>query len=184
MQFSMTNALAAIILAATSVKASVIVQNDLDYPIWVSDVRGGDEGCGDEKQQIVNVFKLESYEQVELPWADVGCGNAVKVAKVDGTSSGHFAFEYTRTEGAVEVYFNLSDIDGNGPGQTGTTFIDADVLLKPSGETEWLCNVDELHCAAGQVCEHAYQWDHDDTKVKSCNHNADDWVIHFMSLEN
>lgn len=150
----------------TSLEDLVLNSSSLDYPIWVSDVRGGEERCGDEKQQIVNAFKLESYEQAELPWADVGCGNAVKIAKIDDTSSGHFAFEYTRTEGAVEVYFNLSDIDGNGPGQTGTTFMDADVLVKPSGETEWLCNVDELHCAAGHVCEHAYQWDHDDTKVK------------------
>ncbi|KAE8446905.1 hypothetical protein EG329_011536 [Mollisiaceae sp. DMI_Dod_QoI] len=194
----MTKVLTAAILAFTSVDAAVtspslsgaaegpVIQNHLNYPIYVVNVLGGQEECGALRGTSTGPIKLKPGKSITFPWSPIGCGTAVKVSKSKDLTQGHFAFEYdVDDKPETELWINLSDVDGTAPGQTGTTFKDAHVYTHAKGKPgkDFVCHKQELNCFKGEVCTDAYQWDTDDDKVENCAKKPKKWVIEFSNSD-
>lgn len=125
---------------------------------------GGQYECGDYRAQVAQQFMLSPCQSGRVPWSLADCGTSIKVSKQHSLTQGHFALEYTIDSRRTypDLFINLSDVDGGGPGVTATTFRDANVVTQPIGG---VCNVKQISCPKGQTCNGAYQFPHDDAKV-------------------
>ncbi|KFH48422.1 hypothetical protein ACRE_006710 [Hapsidospora chrysogenum ATCC 11550] len=97
-----------------------------------------------------------------------GVGASVKIAK-DGGPAGVLQFEYNVVNGGNYggLYWDLSDLDGSGPGLVGTPFFHDNVKVTPTGKGSGTGTCVIIRCTAGQVCLDSYQHP-DDPNTKHC----------------
>jgi len=97
-----------------------------------------------------------------------GVGTSVKIAK-DGGPEGILQFEYNVVmDGDYRgLYWDLSDLDGSGPGLVGTPFFYDNVKVTPTGNGVGMGTCVTIRCTAGQVCLDSYQHP-DDPNTKHC----------------
>jgi hypothetical protein len=66
------------------------------------------------------------------------------------------------------MFWDLSDLDGNGAALVGTPFAKDNVMITPVGEGTGVGTCVTLGCPAGQICLDAYQQpDDSDTRVST-----------------
>jgi hypothetical protein len=66
------------------------------------------------------------------------------------------------------MFWDLSDLDGNGAALVGTPFVGDNVMITPVGEGTGVGTCVTLGCPAGQICLDAYQHpDDSDTRVST-----------------
>ena len=111
------------------------------------------------------------YQELKGPLADGKTnGVSLKFHRGEGLLKGILQFEYAREHDRNKVpgmYWDLSHVDGNGPGVPGRSpFADVDVMAIPLGTGRGQDSCDEVYCSAGEVCEGSYQYDKDDKKTK------------------
>jgi hypothetical protein len=64
------------------------------------------------------------------------------------------------------MFWDLSDLDGNGAALVGTPFVGDNVMITPVGDGTGVGTCVTLGCPAGQICLDAYQHpDDSDTRV-------------------
>lgn len=113
-------------------------------------------------------FSLAPGEAVTVPaHHDPMGGTSMKISREGGGyEAGVLQFEYAY--GDEWVYYDLSDIDGSGPGSVGAPFRSANVHALP--QTSWAGNdrCQPLECPAGTTCQDSYQFPKDDKNTHSC----------------
>ncbi len=55
------------------------------------------------------------------------------------------------------LYWDLSDLDGSGPGLVGTPFYNYNVKVSPTGDGQGAGTCLQIKCPSGKVCLDAYQ---------------------------
>ena len=84
-------------------------------------------------------------------------GVSIKVSREHSSNSGVWQFEYAISD---HLYWDVSDLDGAGPGKVASPFFDANVRVTPTGkgaqQGENGCYT--LWCRAGETCVEAYQF--------------------------
>jgi hypothetical protein len=68
---------------------------------------------------------------------------------------------------AQQLYWDLSNLDGDGPGKPGSPFWSDNVISSPSGSGVGKGTCEPIKCKANQVCTEAYQHP-DDTATRVC----------------
>ncbi|KAK3937133.1 hypothetical protein QBC46DRAFT_417090 [Diplogelasinospora grovesii] len=118
----------------------------------------------------------QSSSVIDLGWIKNGHGTAVKMSKGDASfRSGILQYEYTWAPGDG-LYWDLSDLDGSGPGLVGTPFAHDNVKIGPTGAGEGQGTCVKIRCAAGQLCRNAYQTP-DDSDTRWCPLDTGDmWI--------
>ncbi|KAJ3136781.1 hypothetical protein HK100_001285 [Physocladia obscura] len=101
-----------------------------------------------------------------FPWIADSEGTSVKISK--SGVSGILQFEYTLSD---NLYWDLSDLDGSGPGLVGTPFSGDNVKVSPTGNGSGSGTCVQLKCPAGQLCVDAYQ-NPDDSDTRACPTNT------------
>jgi hypothetical protein len=100
-------------------------------------------------------------------------GTVVKIAREPTWQAPILQYEYTLAE---NLWWDLSNIDGDGPSRTGSPFYWENVKLSPTGAGEGQGKCVKIRCRAGQVCQDAYQHPLDEA-TKTCPQNSgDQWL--------
>ncbi|KAE8446908.1 hypothetical protein EG329_011539 [Mollisiaceae sp. DMI_Dod_QoI] len=152
--------------ALTPVSGHVTIVSNFYQLLHVHNVPAGGMGVYESSTVIA------PGQRVTFPYSPLNVGTSIKIAKQPDLSRGIFQFEYTNTDPGsvqyqgVEMYVNLSDVDGRSSGVAGSHFIDAYIKSYPVGPKD--CNVELLECPAWKECEAAFRFPADNTKVKSC----------------
>ncbi|KAF7550664.1 hypothetical protein G7046_g7942 [Stylonectria norvegica] len=108
---------------------------------------------------------------VGFDWIVDGMGTSVKISKAG--VGGILQFEYAVSDG---IYWDLSDLDGDGPGLVGTPFGNDNVKVSPTGNGSGSGTCVKIRCKAGQTCLDSYQHP-DDQNTRWCPTNTGDmWI--------
>ncbi len=146
-------------LAATASAGQFKINNWCNVPVFVYLSNGGSCNKGPNGQcqgQGGAPFRINSREIKGFDWIR-DSGTSVKISKNDeGFGSGILQFEYTYAT-RDGLYWDLSDLDGRGPGLVGTPFFNDNVKLSPTGNGEGRGTCVKIRCRAGQVCLDSYQ---------------------------
>jgi len=117
----------------------------------------------------------------DIPIFPISAGVSIYISKQPGVwGNGILQFEYTPyTQDGF--FYDLSDIDGSGPGLSGSIFANDNVLITPNPQN-WGFNLTgkaapaaggnckQVNCQAGLTCADAYQ------------HPSDNQVVHVSPL--
>ncbi|KAB5518203.1 hypothetical protein GE09DRAFT_1195535 [Coniochaeta sp. 2T2.1] len=120
-------------------------------------------------------YDLSSGNTAHLPMVFGGVGISLKVSREHSTNDGIWQLEYTVSE---HVFWDVSDLDGAGPGKVASPFFDANVRVTPTGRgaQEGSNGCYTLWCKAGETCAGAYQYpDQEATNV--CPIDTGDLVV-------
>ena len=98
----------------------------------------------------------------EIKYITDGAGTSVKISKKG--VSGILQFEYTVSNG---LWWDLSDLDGDGPGLVGTPFGKDNVKVTPTGNGAGSGTCLKIRCKANTVCLDSYQHP-DDKNTRFC----------------
>lgn len=90
-----------------------------------------------------------------LKYKENNQGTSVKISKGSDFSKGIFQFEYTYAPDGI--YWDISDLDGRGPGLVGTPFFDHNVKISPTGPGVGQGTCVSVRCPANTICLDSYQ---------------------------
>lgn len=124
---------------------------------------------------------VEAGDSVSRDWVGGGDGTSLKIGTSEDFQDGVLQFEYARPDDGI--YWDVSDIDG-------APFRDSGVTVTPSGSGESAEDIEArtlraragdgncapISCAAGEVCDEAFQTP-TDNDVHFCPNDVDDFAI-------
>ncbi|CAM1501405.1 Fc.00g105670.m01.CDS01 [Cosmosporella sp. VM-42] len=116
-------------------------------------------------------FVVNTNSVLGFDWIVDGAGTSMKISKPG--VAGVLQFEYAVSDG---IYWDLSDLDGDGPGLVGTPFGYDNVKVTPTGNGFGSGTCLKIHCRAGQTCLDSYQHP-DDKNTRWCPKDTGDmWI--------
>lgn len=176
--FGTNLSLRAVITAAALAQgalARLIVNNWCDDGVYIRTAQGagcetGKGGCIGEGNKPWHLGPGKDKTTWKHSWA----GEAISIKIGKEGHEGILQFEYSsKPEG---IWWNLSDLDGEGPGLVGTPFRDDNVGVTPNGNGVGQGTCVKIRCAANSVCLDSYQHP-DDPNTKYCPRNTGDMVL-------
>ncbi|KAK5661793.1 hypothetical protein OQA88_9895 [Cercophora sp. LCS_1] len=176
----MRSFLAAVALLATTASAGTLNFNNwCSVPVYIYRSSGGT--CNQGPNGICQgkpgaaPYVLPSGTITRLDWVR-DSGTSLKISKNDASfNSGLLQFEYTWASNSG-IFWDLSDLDGRGPGLVGTPFRNDNVKISPTGNGSGQGTCVKIRCGAGKVCLDSYQHP-DDPNTRWCPLDTGDmWV--------
>ncbi|KAH8882674.1 hypothetical protein GQ53DRAFT_772320 [Thozetella sp. PMI_491] len=151
----------AILALASVASATLNINNWCNVPVYIRQANPGVGGAGHWNCDAGPDGVCGHYAQINpgqilnLPWIANGQGTSVKVSKNDpGFNSGIIQLEYTKNDA---LWWDLSNLDGRGPGLVGTPFGNDNVKVTPTGNGHAAGTCTLIRCYAGTLCRDAYQ---------------------------
>ena len=160
---------------APSAVADVVVNNWCDEKVTIVTSQGegcdsGPDGCTRDGHDPWRLDPGSGQSIWRHPWA----GDAVSIKIGKEGKKGILQYEYSSNDGGI--WWNLSDLDGGGPGLVGTPFQADNVGITPSGAGAGKGTCIKIRCAAHKTCADSYQ-DPADPKTKYCPRDTGDMTV-------
>lgn len=124
---------------------------------------GADGGCTADGSEPWRLEPGTGESIATVEYIEDGVGASIKISK-DDVPDGVLQFEYNVSD---FLYYDLSDLDGNGGGLVGTPFADQNVKVTPTGNGALIDHCIEIRCTANEVCLGSYQ-DPNDVNTNTC----------------
>jgi hypothetical protein len=169
--FSSTAVMAAVAFTQ-GVLGKLVIKNHCNKDVFIRTSQGdqcemGKGGC------INDGFKPWKVPKGKHTWSQEWLGMSVSVKISKDGEEGILQYEYSHEPAGL--WWNLSDLDGEGPGLVGTPFRADDVGITPSGNGYMVGDCVDIRCKANEVCLDSYQHP-DDPKTRWCP--TDTGVMH------
>lgn len=155
----------AVVALAHGALSDLIINNYCDKDVSIRTSKGSEceRGKGGCLWQGHKPWKLKGGGK--SVWRHSWTGEAVSVKISKQGKDGILQFEYTHE--AEGLWWNISDLDGEGPGLIGTPFRHDRVGVTPSGAGSGVGTCVKIRCKRDEVCLDSYQHP-DDPKTKWC----------------
>ncbi|KAK0390633.1 hypothetical protein NLU13_0137 [Sarocladium strictum] len=161
-------ALLAIISPFQIVLGDLVVNNHCrkDVTVVLSQNGGCDKGPDGCTRDGSEPWKLGGNKKKSV-WRHAWQGDAVSVKIGKKGKDGILQYEYSHN--GAGLWWNLSDLDGKGPGLVGTPFRSDRVGITPSGEGSGQGNCVKIRCKPDE--------NPDDPKTRYCPKNTGDMTL-------
>ncbi|KAN0117771.1 hypothetical protein V8E51_003748 [Hyaloscypha variabilis] len=173
-----------LLLQACLVSANINIMNWCTYDIYAYQVVGGDCNRGADYQCYafpghVDPYVIKSGSNMIFSLLYQPGAKIYLLKGNQDLEHGKFQFEYTITP--TQFFYDLSNVDGAGPGQPGNYFDEENVTITPTGDLGKNFNCNQVNCppaSSTTQCMDAYWHPNDDAAaMRTCPPDTGDFLL-------
>ncbi|KXJ88057.1 hypothetical protein Micbo1qcDRAFT_207806 [Microdochium bolleyi] len=145
--------------AATGSAGQLKIKNHCSSTVNIRIAHGADCEKGQGGKCIkdgAKPYQIKKDGTTAFSWIGDGKGASVKIWKGDANQVLQFEYTVTKTGAYKGLYWDLSNIDGKGPGLAGTPFASDNVHAKPTGKGFGSGTCKAVKCKKNEICRDAY----------------------------